>query len=55
LREKLLETLRVSGRRMKPKPYLFPGTVQDTRADVSVTTKVPWAACPQAAKRAEIT
>ena len=54
LRKKLLETLRVYGRWMKPKPYLFPGLAHNRQADVPVTTKVPWAACPQAAKRAEI-
>jgi integrase/recombinase XerD len=40
---------------MKPKNYLFPGTVKNWRADVPVTTKVPWEACQQAAKRAGIT
>ena len=55
LSEKLLETLRVYWRWMKPKNYLFPGTVKNWRADVPVTTKVPWEACQQAAKRAGIT
>jgi site-specific recombinase XerD len=55
LSEKLLETLRVYWRWMKPKRYLFPGTVKNWRADVPVTTKVPWEACQQAAKRAGIT
>jgi len=55
LSEKLLETLRVYWRWMKPKQYLFPGTVKNWRADVPVTTKVPWQACQQAAKRAGIT
>jgi len=40
---------------MKPKHYLFPGTVKNWRADVPLTTKVPWQACRQAAKRAGIT
>src|SRR6266403_6277034 len=40
---------------MKPKNYLFPGTLKNWRADVPVTTKVPWEACQQAAKRAGIT
>jgi integrase/recombinase XerD len=40
---------------MKPKQYLFPGTVKNWRADVPVTTKVPWEACQQAAKRAGLT
>jgi len=55
LSEKLLETLRVYWRWMKPKQYLFPGTVKNWRADVPVTTKVPWEACQEAAKRAGIT
>lgn len=55
LSEKLLETLRVYWRWMKPRRYLFPGTVQNRRADVPLTTKVPWQACRQAAKRAGIT
>jgi site-specific recombinase XerD len=54
LSEKLLETLRVYWRWMKPKRYLFPGTVRNWRADVPVTTKLPWEACQQAAKRAGI-
>lgn len=51
----LLETLRVYWRWMKPKTYLFPGTVKNWRADVPITTCVPWDACQQAAKRAGIT
>jgi integrase/recombinase XerD len=51
----LLETLRVYWRWMKPKTYLFPGTVKNWRADVPVTTCVPWDACQQAATRAGIT
>jgi integrase/recombinase XerD len=51
----LLETLRVYWRWMKPKTYLFPGTVKNWRADVPVTTRVPWDACREAAKRAGIT
>src|SRR5580700_87636 len=54
LSEKLLETLRVYWRWMKPKNYLFPGTVKNWRADIPVTTKVPWEACQLAAKRAAI-
>jgi integrase/recombinase XerD len=55
LSEKLLDTLRVYWRWMKPKRYLFPGTVQGWRADVPVTTKLPWEACQEAAKRAGLT
>jgi integrase/recombinase XerD len=51
----LLETLRVYWRWMKPQTYLFPGTVKNWRADVPVTTRVPWDACREAAKRAGIT
>jgi integrase/recombinase XerD len=55
LSEKLLETLRIYWRWMKPKQYLFPGTVNNWRANVPVTTKIPWQACREAAKRAGIT
>jgi site-specific recombinase XerD len=55
LSEKLLETLRVYWRWMKPKTYLFPGTVNNWRADVPINTKAPWEACRQAAQRAGIT
>jgi integrase/recombinase XerD len=55
LSERLLETLRVYWRWMKPKNYLFPGTVNNWRADVPVTTKIPWEACKEAAQRAGIT
>lgn len=55
LSETLLQTLRVYWRWMKPKNYLFPGTVNHWRADVPVTTKVPWEACREAAQRAGIT
>src|SRR5690348_12539584 len=40
---------------MKPKRYLFPGTVKYWRSDGPRTTKVPWQACRQAAKGAGIT
>ena len=55
LSPKLLQTLRVYWRWMKPKTYLFPGTVQNWRADVPISTKVPWEACREAAQRAGIT
>jgi len=55
LSQKLLQTLRVYWCWMKPKTYLFPGTVNNWRADVPITTKVPWEACREAAQRAGIT
>ena len=55
LSEKLLETLRVYWRWMKPKTYLFPGTVNGWRADVPISSKMPWEACQEAAHRAGIT
>lgn len=55
LSQTLLQTLRVYWRWMKPKTYLFPGTVKNWRADVPVTTKVPWEACREAAQRAGLT
>jgi site-specific recombinase XerD len=39
---------------MKPKTYLFPGTVNNWRADVPITGKVVWEACRQAAHRSGI-
>jgi len=54
LSEKLLDTLREYWRWMKPKTWLFPGTVDHRRADVPITTKMSWAACQQARKRAGI-
>jgi integrase/recombinase XerD len=54
LSEKLLETLREYWRWMRPKTYLFPGTVNNWRADVPITGKVVWAACRQATQRAGI-
>jgi site-specific recombinase XerD len=40
---------------MKPKTYLFPGTVNGSRADKPITDKMLWAACREAAQRAGIT
>ena len=54
LSPKLLETLREYWRWMKPKTYLFPGTVNGWRADKPITPKVLWQACRQAAERAGI-
>jgi integrase/recombinase XerD len=51
----LLETLRVYWHWMKPQTYLFPGTVNQRRADVPVHTRTPWDACRQAAQRARLT
>lgn len=52
LSPKLLETLREYWRWMKPKTYLFPGTVKNWRADVPISDKIPWHACREAAQRA---
>ena len=50
----LLETLRVYWRWMKPKTWLFPGTIAGWRADKPITPKVVWDACQSAAARAHI-
>jgi site-specific recombinase XerD len=50
----LLETLRVYWRWMKPKTWLFPGTIAGWRADKPITPKVVWDACQSAATRARI-
>ena len=52
---KLLETLRVYFRWMRPTTSLFPGTVKGVRADVPITPNVVWLACRQASQRADIT
>ena len=54
LSPKLLETLREYWRWMKPKTYLFPGTVNNWRADVPITEKIVWTAVAKAAKHAGI-
>ena len=54
LSPKLLETLREYWRWMKPRTYLFPGTVNNWRADVPITDKVVWKAVNEAAIRAGI-
>jgi site-specific recombinase XerD len=54
LTPKLLETLREYWRWMKPKTYLFPGMVNNWRADVPITEKIVWAAVDEAAKQAGI-
>jgi integrase/recombinase XerD len=55
LSPKLLETLRVYWRWMKPKTFLFPGTVKGSRADVPISVNTVWLACRQAAQAAGIT
>jgi integrase len=45
----LLKTLRVYWRWMKPKTYLFPGTVKGWRADVPISPNTVWLACHEAA------
>jgi integrase/recombinase XerD len=54
LSPKLLETLREYWRWMQPKTYLFPGTVNNWRADKPITPKVLWEACREAAQAAGI-
>jgi integrase/recombinase XerD len=50
----LLETLRAYYRWMRPKTWLFPGTIQNWRADKPITPKVVWEACRVAATRAQL-
>jgi len=50
----LLDTLRAYWRWMKPKMWLFPGTIAGWRADKPITPKVVWDACQSAAQRAGI-
>ena len=50
----LLETLREYWPWMKPRTYLFPGTVNNRRADKPLTPKLVWIACREAAQRAGI-
>jgi integrase/recombinase XerD len=54
LSPKLLETLRVYWRWMRPTTFLFPGTVKGVRADVPISPNVVWLACRQAAQVAGI-
>jgi len=54
LSPKLLEPLREYWRWMRPKTWLFPGTVHNWRADKPITPKVVWDACQFAAQRAGI-
>ena len=50
----LLATLRAYWRWMKPRTFLFPGTVKHCRADVPISSNTVWFACRQAAKAARI-
>jgi len=50
----LLVTLREHWRWMKPTTWLFPGTIDNWRADKPITPKVVWDACRTAAERAGI-
>jgi integrase/recombinase XerD len=54
LSPKLLETLREYWLWMRPKTYLFPGTINGSRADKPITAKMLWEA-REAAQRAGIT
>ena len=54
LSPKLLETLREYWRWMRPQTYLFPGTVNNWRADKPITSKVIWEAVHEAALKAGI-
>jgi site-specific recombinase XerD len=54
LSPKLLETLRLYWRWMRPKTFLFPGTVKAVRADVPISPNMVWYACRQAARAADI-
>jgi integrase/recombinase XerD len=54
LSARLLETLRVYYRWMRPKTWLFPGTIENWRADKPITAKVAWAACRRAATGAQL-
>src|SRR4051794_26914721 len=52
LSPRLLETLRLYWRWMRPKTYLFPGTEKDWRTDKPITCKMVYAAVQFVAKRA---
>jgi integrase/recombinase XerD len=54
LSPKLLQTLREYWRWMKPKTFLFPGMVNNWRADVPINHKVVWCAVREATERAGI-
>jgi site-specific recombinase XerD len=54
LSKKLLVALREYYRWMRPETYLFPGTVNGSRADKPITPKVVWQAVREACTRAGI-
>jgi integrase/recombinase XerD len=54
LSRKLLPTLREYYRWMRPQTYLFPGTVDNWRADKPISPKVVWQAVREASVRAGI-
>jgi len=54
LSPKLLEALRIYWCWMKPKIYLFPGTVHRRRVDLPITSNNVWLACREAAQAAGI-
>ena len=54
LSKKLLAALREYYRWMRPQTYLFPGTVNGSRADKPITPKVVWQAVREACTRAGI-
>ena len=54
LSKKLLAALREYYRWMRPETYLFPGTVNHSRADKPITPKVVWQAVREACTRAGI-
>jgi integrase/recombinase XerD len=51
LSPKLLETLRLYWRWMRPKTYLFPGTEKGWRADKPIASRMVWEAVQFAAAR----
>jgi integrase len=54
LSPKLLETLRLYWRWMRPKTYLFPGTEKGWRADKPIASRMVWEAVQFAAARAKL-
>jgi site-specific recombinase XerD len=55
LSQTLLAALREYYRWMRPQTYLFPGTVNHSRADKPITEKIVWQAVREACTRAGIT